>query len=130
MASADDIHDVVTAIHSRLDTINGKVTLVARAERERLLPILERAVREKPLIARIYLLLDGRRTQREISDALTEHGDAASEATVSRRLAEMSREHGIAEFVGNRGGKVYRKNREMEEVLNLTSQMEKWLDES
>lgn len=130
MASSGDIHDAVLAIHSRLDTIDGKVTLVARAERERLIPVLEKAVKAQAVVAAIYLKLDGQRTQRTISEELTAEGQPASEATVSRRLAEMSREHGIVDFVGNRGGKVYRKNAQMEEVLNLTRQMERWLEQA
>jgi len=125
----EDIHNALLAIHSRLDTIEGKVTLVARADRDRILEVLEGVVTRSPLVGRIYLLLNGQRNQREIREELRQEGVSASEATISRHIANMAREHGIAEFVrtGPAGARIYRKNREMESVLNLASRIERWL---
>lgn len=129
MPADEDIHNALLAIHSRLDTIDGKVTLVARADRERILEVLEAVVRRSPLVGRIYLLLDGQRSQRQIREELDRQGVSTSEATISRHMKNMAREDGIAEFVRTAaaGAKIYRKNREMESVLNLTARIERWL---
>jgi hypothetical protein len=125
----EDIHNALLAIHSRLNTIDGKVTLVARADRDRVLEVLEEAVRRSPLVGHIYLLLDGKRSQRQIFTELKAKGVSTSEATISRRMADMASEFGIAEYViTTAAGKIYRKNREMESVLNLTTRIERWLD--
>jgi hypothetical protein len=127
----EDIHNALLAIHSRLNTIDGKVTLVARADRDRVLQVLEEVVRRNPLLGRIYLLLDGKRSQRQILAELKRQGVTTSEATISRRMSDMASEYGIADYVTTTAaGKIYRKNREMESVLNLTSRIERWLGNS
>jgi Trp operon repressor len=127
----EDIHNALLAIHSRLNTIDGKVTLVARAERDQILEVLEAVVRRTPRIGRIYLLLNGERSQRQIKQELDRAGFSVGEATISRDMRDMEREYGIAEFVRTAaaGARIYRKNREMESVLNLTRRVERWLAE-
>jgi hypothetical protein len=130
MTTDENIHNALLAIHSRLNTIDGKVTLVARADRDRVLQVIEEAVRHSPLVGQIYLLLDGKRSQRQIMAELKRKGVSTSEPTISRRMADMAREYGIAEYVTTTAaGKIYRKNREMESVLNLTNRIERWLAE-
>ena len=130
MSADNEIEEALLAIHSRLGTIEGKVNVVARAEREELLADLRGVVQARPLIGQIYLLLDGERTQRDILDELKTYGVVVSEATVSRRMGEMATEHGIALLVTGGTSKVYRKDREMESILNLSQQCRKWLTDS
>ena len=131
MPSDEEIHNALLAIHSRLNTIDGKVTLVARADRDRVLEVIEHAVRRNPMVGHIYLMLDGKRSQRQILAGLKQKGIETSEATVSRRIADMGSEYGIAEYVTTTAaGKIYRKNREMESVLNLAARVERWLEDA
>lgn len=124
---AADIHNALLAIHSRLGTIEGKINLVARAEREQILTVLEVVIRSDPLLGQIYLLLDGLRSQREIVDALSGYGIAVSQATVSRRMDLLVMEYGLADDVGREGARVLGKNRAVEDVLNLTARTRRWL---
>jgi DNA-binding transcriptional ArsR family regulator len=124
MTSDDEIHSALLAIHSRLDVIEGKVTVVARADRGKLLDALREVVDKQPLIGQIYLALDGKKNQDEIVAEFD-----SSPATVSRRMTEMNREYGMIELVKGEGkGKIYRHNREMESVLHLTANIRKWLE--
>lgn len=127
MSSNKEVEEALLAIHSRLGTIEGKVNVVARAERDQVLAALAKVIAQRPLIAQIYLLLDGERTQREILEAVNGYGISVSEATVSRRMGEMATEHGIALLLDRGAGNVYRKDREMESILNLTKQCRDWL---
>lgn len=127
MPSDEEVQNALLAIYSRLGAIEGKVNLVARAEREQIRGLLEKAVREDPLIGQIYLLLDGVRTQKEIVEKLAEYGIKPSQPTVSRRMAAMETEHGIADLVQGGNTKIYRKDAAMEKVLNLTRNIRKWL---
>lgn len=129
MATDEEIQNALVAIHSRLGTIEGKITLVARADRERVLSVLEGVVRKNAMVGQIYLLLDGKRTQRQIGEELAKYSINTSEATVSRRMAEMATEHGIADLVRGGATKTYRKNREMEDVLNLSKNVRDWLED-
>jgi hypothetical protein len=125
----EEIHNALLGIHSKLGTIEGKVNLAARANRERLLGEIEKAVRKDPLLGQIYPLLDGKRSQLEVKQALEEFGITPSQPTVSRRMAALSTEHGVADLVEGGGKLVLRKDREAEQILNLAKNVRKWLTE-
>ncbi len=128
MAGDEEVQNALLAIHSRLGTIEGKINLVARAEREEILGVLEEAIRKDALLGQIYLLLDGKRTQQAILVELTRHGITPSQPTVSRRMSNLVTEYGIADSQGVGAGTVLRKNRAAEDVLNLTRRVRKWLE--
>jgi hypothetical protein len=127
MATDEEIHEALTAIHSRLGVIDGKATLSVRANREPILAALQDLVAKHSPLGQIYLLLDGKRTQTQIAKELEKLGLPKSEPTVSRRI-DIAVEHGIAELVhGGGAGNVYRKDNIMESVLSLSKNVRKWL---
>lgn len=131
MPTDEEIHNDLLAMYSRLGAIEGKVNVIGRANSGPIRAVLEAAVRKQPLIGQIYLLLDGMRTQKRIVEALGGYGIATSEPTVSRRMGEMETEYGMIDLVQGGGSKIYRKDREMERLLNLSVNIRKWLaDES
>jgi ribosome-binding factor A len=124
VATDAEIHSALLAIYSRLDVIEGKVTIIARTDRDKLLKVLEDVVTADPMIGRVYLALDGKKNQDQIVKEL-----ASAKATISRKLTKMSREYGIVEVATEASNsKIYRHNREMEEVLHLSAKVEKWLE--
>jgi hypothetical protein len=126
----DPTHADLLAIHSRLGVIEGKVNLVARAERENLRAELRSTIRDKPMIGQIYLVVDGSRTQKEIAELLAAFNvPRATESTVSRRTGEMEVEHGMITVVSGGASKIYARDSEMEKMLNLRAQVRKWLAE-
>jgi DNA-binding transcriptional ArsR family regulator len=127
VATDDPTHADLLAIHSRLGVIEGKVNLVARAERAEFLELQKKTVTEQPLVAQIYLLVDGNRSQAEILSTLEEFEIPASQPTVSRRMNEMENEHGMITLARGGSSKVYAKDREMEKLLNLTKNVRQWL---
>jgi hypothetical protein len=129
MADNENMESALYAIHSRLGVIEGKVNLVARAEREHLLGLIEERVREDALTGQIYLLLDGRRTQREVLEQLGALGIQSSQPSVSRRMTKMETEEGIIVHVGTGGASIYAHDPAMEKVLNLSANVRKWLAE-
>jgi hypothetical protein len=129
MPDDNETQNALLAIHSRLGTIEGKVNLVARAERAAILAVLEEAVRGEPLLGQIYLLLDGKRSQGDVLEELATYGITTSQATVSRRMGDLVTEYGLADPVGRGGGLVLRKNRAAEDVLNLTRRVRRWLED-
>jgi hypothetical protein len=126
MASDDDIHNALLAIHSRLDVVEGKVTVIARADRSKLLDELKKAVTANPIIGRIFLAIDGKKNQEQLRAELD-----IGAATMSRWIQKLAREHGMIELVpGREAGKIYRHERQMEDVLALSSNVAKWLAEA
>lgn len=120
----NEIQNALLAIHSRLGTIEGKINLVARAERDGALRVLEEVVKKDPLVGQVYLVLDGHRSQQEVIEQLARFGIEPSQSTVSRRMKDLVSEYGVADPVGVG---VLRKNRAAEDILNLTSRMMRWL---
>jgi hypothetical protein len=128
MAGDEEVQNALLAIHSRLGTIEGKINLVARAERQQILDVLKEAVHRDPLLGQIYMLLDGKRSQQDILGELEKHGIRPSQPTVSRRMTNLVTEFGVADPVAGGGNTVLRKNRAAEDVLNLTPRVRKWLE--
>jgi len=129
MPTEEDINNALLAIHSRLGVIEGKVSLVARAHKDQNLSEIEAAVRNKPLLGQIYLLLDGSRSQTDIHEELTEFGIITSAMGVSRAMKDLETQYGMADLVSATGSKVFRKDPGSERVLNLSVKIRKWLVE-
>lgn len=127
VAREDPVHADLLAIHSRLGVIEGKVNLVARAERANLLELLKETVASKPLVAQIYLVLDGNRTQTDILGELAKYKIQTSTFSISSRVQEMERDHGMIVLVKGGGSKIYARDSEMEKMLNLSRKMREWL---
>jgi hypothetical protein len=127
MATDEEINNALLAIHSKLGVIEGKVNLVARAHKQTSLDDIEQAVRAKPLLGQAYLLLDGVRTQTELLDKLGEYGISSSKAGVSRAMTSLETDFGMADLVRGGASKVFRKDAESERVLNLSTNIRKWL---
>lgn len=124
MPSDEEIHNALVGIHNRLGSVEGKVNLVARAIGPELLPALKDAVAKAPLMGQIYLVLDGKRSQRQLLTVVAATGVTTSKQALSRWLGRMETEHGIAELV--KPG-VYRRDLQMERILNLSRKTRKWL---
>jgi hypothetical protein len=123
----EEINNNLLAIYSKLGVIEGKVNLVARAHKQTSLESIEAAIRKKPLLGQIYLVLNGVRTQTEVLDKLREHGIDTNAMAVSRAMEKLEREYGMADLVSGGAAKVFRKDAEAERVLNLSANIRKWL---
>lgn len=128
--AGEEVQNALLAIHARLGTIEGKINLVARAEREQVLKVLQEAIADSPLLGQIYLLLDGERTQKAIHGLLQERGINTSQPTVSRRMDDLVTEYGLADPIARGGVLVLRRNRAAEDVLNLSKRVKKWLEDA
>ena len=125
--TSDPTHADLLSIYSRLGAIEGKVSLVARAERDNLIEVLRSTVKEKPILGQIYLLVDGKRSQKDIIEALGVHGIKITQGTVSKRMNEMVSEHGMIVIVSDGVSTVYAQEPETQKLLNLTRKVREWL---
>jgi hypothetical protein len=122
-----EIQNALLAIHSRLGAIEGKINLVARAERPQILSALEEIIKSDPLLGQIYLALNGQRTQQEVLEYLKASGIATSQPTVSRRMNDLVTEYGIAAQTDVGNGIALSKDNEVEQILNLSKRIKTWL---
>jgi hypothetical protein len=128
MATDEQINRDLLAIYSRLGVIEGKVNVLTRVDRDRHKEELKALIARQPLVGQIYLLLDGKRTQTEILEALGRNAIVTSAMSVSRLLREMETEHGIARLVKGGRTKIYGREPEMAKLLNLTTNVTRWLE--
>jgi hypothetical protein len=124
--TSPELYGEIRLIRARLDAIEHTQDVLVRAERKEILPEILDAFARDGLLARIYQLIDGKRTQQQIGTALRSqglHGDKA--AMVSRRLDRLYRDLHLVELVDHGGkGKVYKKNG-LDRILGVTRQLER-----
>lgn len=111
-----------------VDSIDESVLLLTRAQRDAITEdILERFKgrygRVKEQMARVYLALDGRRTQREIAQST-----GIAESNVSVEIRQLRRE-GLIEIVeAGPSGNIYRKKK-WDGLLGISDALQRLLEE-
>lgn len=121
-----DTFGEIRQIRSRLDAIEHSQDVLVRAQAKEILAQALAAFLRDDLLARVYLLVDGNRTQQEIGAAMQEQGLPGDKAAiVSRELDVLNNALQLVVQVDQAGkGKVYRKTRE-DRLLGITRQLEK-----
>lgn len=121
MPESIDAFDEIQRIRIRLDAIEQTQEMLVRANSTQVLADVDELVDKDELAARIYLLVNGRRTQQDIATDL-----ATSEATVSRRLEKLRELH-LIRLVDRRGaGNVYQKSA-ADGILRLSTRIQRRL---
>lgn len=116
-------------MRARLEGIEHRQEMLVRAHADEILETLWTYIDKDEMLGAVYLLVDGKRTQQDIVEALRKTGLSASQPTVSRKLAKLNVELGLVE-IGDRdaAGTVYMKS-ELDRILHLTPKVEKRLAE-
>lgn len=116
----------IRQIRARLDAIEHSTDVLVRAQAKEILAQALAAFKKDDLLARVYLLVDGKRTQQDIGAALKEQGLPGDKAAiVSRKLERLNNDLQLVVLVERDGkGKVYRKTRE-DRLLGITRALEK-----
>jgi DNA-binding transcriptional ArsR family regulator len=99
-----DAFDELQKIRLRLDGIEETQEMLVRASAMQVLEDVDLMTDEDPLAARVYLLVDGVRTQQEIAAELT-----TSQQTVSNKLRKLRDLHLVLVIDQRGGGNVYAK---------------------
>jgi DNA-binding HxlR family transcriptional regulator len=115
----------IQEIRFELETIRSTQLLLLRDRVDSLRAQLLELFAGDDQLKRVYLALDGKRTQKQLKSAIEDDGYPISEATISRRLDKL-REHGLVEEVASsETGKVYERNPLVEEILRLSRDLER-----
>jgi DNA-binding transcriptional ArsR family regulator len=117
----EDAFDELQKIRIRLDGIEQTQEMLVRANATSVLEEVDELVKSDPLAARVYLLVDGARTQRDIAAALT-----TTQQTVSNKLRKLQDLHLILVIDNRGGGNVYAKAA-ADRILRLTQRINKAL---
>lgn len=112
----------VRTIRSRIEGIESTQQILVRAEMEQIVPPLLERMKKDSLLAKVYLKVNGKLSQKEIAEALK-----TSEMTVSRKIDTLHQdEHVIVLADRTAAGKIYDKA-PVEKILNLSRKVRKEL---
>lgn len=117
-----EMFNQVRTIHSRIEGIESTQQILVRAEMESIVPPLLDRMRKDPMLAKVYLKIDGKLSQKEIAKALS-----TSDMTVSRKIDTLHQDEHVIVLVDRTGaGKIYDKA-PVEKILNLSRRITKEL---
>lgn len=128
MPESLDAFSELRAMRSRLEGIEHRQEILVRAHANEILTTVWEYIDKDPLLGEVYLLIDSRRTQQGLIDALKEQGfTTTSQPTISRRLGKLMNELSLIEVVERTSeGASYRKT-DLDKILNLTPKVERRL---
>jgi predicted HTH transcriptional regulator len=117
-----EMFNQVRTIRSRVEGIEQTQRVLVRAEMEKIVPPLIEKMEKDPLLAQVYLEVDGKKPQKKVAEVLN-----VSEATVSRRIDKLLKdEHVIVLVDQTTSGRIYDKA-PLEQFLGLSRRIRKEL---
>lgn len=127
MSESLDAFAELRTMRARLEGIEHRQEILVRAHSDEILTTLWEYIDGDPLLGDVYLLIDGKRTQQGLIDALKEKGITISQPTISRKLTTLMKEMSLIEVVDRTSeGASYRKT-DLDKILHLTSKVERRL---
>jgi hypothetical protein len=122
--------DELRLIRARLDGIEHTQEILVRARKDEIWKSLASEFEKTPLLAQVYVLVDGLRTQNDIVAALSVKGLVApnNKATVSRVLAALRDDLGLIQVIPSAKSQVH-VHSPVARILNLPRKVQRWLDE-
>jgi DNA-binding transcriptional ArsR family regulator len=124
---ADDTFHELRLIRSRLEAIEHTQEVLVRADAAAIWGEIETAFEKEPLLADVYQLIGGGKTQQELVSHLKEKGaSATSQPTVSRALRRLREDLQIVTVVEiDSRGTVYGHTR-LHRILGLDRRINSW----
>ncbi len=110
----------VRLINSRVTGIEDTTEVILRADAGKIRDPFLKRVSSDPLLGRVYLAIDGKRSQRELARELKEGTKTVSEATVSRKIDQLREEHLVMLREQTKAGRIYQKHPVVERNLRLS----------
>jgi DNA-binding transcriptional ArsR family regulator len=129
MPESLDAYAELRAMRARLEGIEHRQEMLVRAHREEILAEILRYIDSDPAIGEVYLLVNGKRTQKEIVAELERQGRALDQSTVSRKLKKLMNDLGLVEIVERDASGAALRKSDVDRILNLTPKVERRLAE-
>jgi DNA-binding transcriptional ArsR family regulator len=129
MPESLDAFSELRAIRARVEGIEHRQEMLVRAHSDEILETVWGYIDKDELLAEVYLLVDGKRTQQDIVAALNRKGSSASQPTVSRRLAKLKNELGLVEVAERDASGATLRKSDLDKILHLTPKVERRLAE-
>lgn len=126
MADTLEVFGEIRQIRMRIEAIEHTQEVLIRAQREAIEKEIWERMDGDDVLAEVFLLVNGHRSQRDIAEAMQAQGTAtASEATVSRKLAVLGNELHLVELTNHsRSGKTYKRTA-TDRILGIGRKLER-----
>lgn len=111
MTESDETQQDIKKMKWHMENIDNKVDMLIRGN-EGALDEIASLFEDNSIMAKVYLAVDGEKTQREISEEIDHH-----ESTVSRRIKKLDR-FGLIQKKEYKDGMIYMKD-EIHDILRL-----------
>jgi hypothetical protein len=116
----------IRQIRARLEGIEHTQQVLVRSQEQVILPPIMAVLKGNDMLARVFLLVDGQRTQGDIGKALAAQGVSGDKSLVSRHLEKLAMDLQVIELADQRGtAKIYKKAG-IDSILKITRQLERW----
>ena len=116
----------IQKIRYHVEVIENAQTLLVRSNSQQLIEQFKELFEKTPLLADVYLEIDGKRIQAQILGSLESSGVKVSQSTLSRRMDDLKGALLIEEIATQNGGVVYAKNPVVEKALQLSKVAEQF----
>lgn len=123
MPESDELHAAINHLKYKVDSIDKGLEILLRFSGQEMIAEYITKLKEDAVMGRVYLCIDGRRTQQQIAQSV-----GTSEATVSRRIKKLEDIDLIELDRQIDDGKIYRYTK-MERLYKLSKILEKELKE-
>ena len=130
MAETPETAGDIQQIRYDVEVIKNAQTLLVRSNGHQLIEQFKQLFEKAPLLADIYIEIDGRRTQAQILKSLKSKGVELSQPTLSRRMQDLKAASLIEEIATQNGGVVHAKNPVVEKALQLSKVAEQFAKQS
>lgn len=114
-----ELFQQVRLINSRITGIEDTTEVILRADAAKIRDPFLRKVAEDALLGKVYLAVDGVRSQKEIASEVKKGERSVSEATISRKIDFLREDHLIVLREQTKAGRIYEKHPVVERNLRL-----------
>lgn len=124
MADSLELFSEIRQVRMRIEAIEHTQEVLIRAHAEAIEKEIWEHMGEDDVLAQVYLLVDGHRSQKDIVEVMQAQGaSGASHASVSRRIERLSKELHLIELAEQtKAGKTYRRTA-LDRILSISRKL-------
>jgi len=127
MPESLDAYAELRAMRARLEGIEHRQEMLVRAHSEEILATVWEYIDRDEMLAEIFLLVDGTRTQKDILAELSRRGTPVAKGGLSTKLKTLRNELGLVEISERDATGATLRKSDLDKILHLTAKVERRL---
>jgi len=123
MPESLDAYAELRAMRARLEGIEHRQEMLVRAHSEEILATVWEYIDRDEMLAEIFLLVDGTRTQKDILAELSRRGTPVAKGGLSTKLKTLRNELGLVEISERDATGATLRKSDLDKILHLTTKV-------